>query len=98
MIENLTNLILDNNMLNTQVNASAPVTTFQLLKLYIDPISDFNDSNNFTLEIFFQYCNRSVSKYVNPNADDPINSFLKVQISVYCLVMFFLKLSGKGPS
>lgn len=79
-----------------QAEAAQPMN-YQLLRLYIDTIPNFNGTDNCTLEIFLEHCQFLVETYSNRrNRDDPINGFL-IRAVISKLTGNALTLVGSRP-
>lgn len=60
---------------------------FQWIKLRVDTIPSFNDKENCTLEIFWEYCDHLLSTYTNPgNPVYPLcpNSSRESSQAIFC--------------
>lgn len=59
------------------VAQNPPNVNYQLMRLYIESIPNFNGNDDHTLEIFIEHCNSLIETYQNRNnAHDPLNTFL----------------------
>ncbi|CAH1977945.1 unnamed protein product [Acanthoscelides obtectus] len=69
---------------------------YQLLRLYIDTIPNFNGDNS-TLAIFLEHCDHLINTYTNlNNSSDPLNGFL-IRAIVSKLTGNALALVGSRP-